>query len=149
MLLRTIRLAASFAAVALLGACHGDGSPFEPLRDGVALPATLTTTSIPGSQGPEQMAVTAMPGALDVTWDLVSAPCLIASVSALQSGPVVEVRVHRSGEPLALCAAVQVHYRYVARVMIPGPGSYEVRLVDDMLGQPPRPVGRRSVSVFY
>jgi len=149
MLLRTVRLAASFVAVVLLSACHGDGSPFEPLRDGTALPVTLTTTSVPSSPGPEQMTVAAIPGAMDVTWDVVSAPCLLASASALQSGQVIEVQIHRSGDPLALCAAGQVRYHYVARVVIPGPGSYEVRLVDDMLGQSPRAVGRRTVSIFY
>jgi len=149
MLLRTVRLAASFAVVALFSACHGDDSPFEPLPGGLALPVTLTTTSVVSAQGPEQMTVAAVPGAVDVTWDLVSGPCLLASANALQSGQVIEVRVHRSGDPLALCAAVQVRYHYVARVVIPGPGSYEVRLVDDLLGQPPRPVGRRTVSVFH
>jgi len=64
----------------------------------------------------------------------------------LRSGAVVEIRIHRSGDPLALCVAMAVTYRYVAHVPL-APGAYEVRLVDDLLGQQLRPVGRSMVTV--
>jgi hypothetical protein len=145
MLRRTAGLT-SLLAFAAVVSCGGESSPFEPLPGGLALPATLTTT-IGQVQGAERLSVAPAPGGAEVTWDLPSAPCLDASVSALQAGNVVEVRVHRSANPLALCVAMQVSYHHVVRVLIPAPGRYEVRLVDDMLGQPPRPVGRARVAV--
>lgn len=143
---RLLRLT-SLVAFTVLASCGGDGSPFEPLSGGLSLPVTLTTTTDQSSGGGERLDVVAIPGGAQLTWDLVSAPCLDATASALQSGNVVEVRVHRSANPLALCVAIPVHYRHVARVQIPGAGHYEVRLIDDMLGQPPRPVGRATVTV--
>lgn len=138
---------ASLLALTILASCGGDGSPFEPLAGGLSLPVSLTTTTDQASRGGERLDVVAVPGGAQLTWDVVSAPCLDAAASAIQSGNVVEVRVHRSGNPLALCVAMQVNYRYVARVEIAGQGRYEVRLVDDLLGQPMRPVGRASVAV--
>jgi len=146
-MLRRIRSFASLLTVTLLVSCGGDGSPFEPLPGGLSLPVTLTTTSDVASGGTERLDVVAVPGGAQLTWDLTSSPCLDATASALQAGNVVEVRVHRSANPLALCVAMQVSYRHVLRVQIPGAGRYEVRLVDDMLGQSPRPVGRATVAV--
>ena len=142
----SVRLLASLAVVAVLSSCAGDGSPFEPLRGGMALPVTLETTMEPGSTLP-RFSVASIPGGAQVEWDVASSPCLMAEASALQAGFVIEVRIHRSGNPLADCVPGTVTYRYMARVMAPAPGQYEVRLVDDMLGQPPRPVGRATVAV--
>jgi len=144
---RTARLFASLAAVAVLSACRGDGNPFEPLPGGLPLPVTLATTVDQASGIAERLDVVATVGGAELTWELVSGPCLQATATALQSGQVIEVRVHRSGNPLANCVAVPATYQYVARVQIPAPGRYEVRLVDDLLGQPLRPVGRATVSV--
>lgn len=142
----SVRLLASLAVVAVLSSCAGDGSPFEPLRGGMALPVTLETTMEPGSTLP-RFSVASIPGGAQVEWDVASSPCLMAEASALQAGFVIEVRIHRSGNPLADCVPGTVTYHYMARVMAPAPGQYEVRLVDDMLGQPPRPVGRATVAV--
>ena len=146
-MLRRILSVASLLTFAAVASCSGDGSPFEPLPGGIALPVALTTATDQSSGGGERLDVVAVPGGAELTWDLVSSPCLDATATALQSGNVVEVRVHRSANPLALCVAMQVSYRYVARVQMPVPGQYDVRLVDDMLGQPLRPVGRASVAV--
>jgi hypothetical protein len=145
-MLRRILSVASLLTLAVVASCGGDGSPFAPLPGGIALPVTLTTATDQSSSG-ERLDVVAVPGGAELTWDLVSSPCLDATATALQSGNVVEVRVHRSANPLAQCVAMQVSYRYVARVQMPAPGQYDVRLVDDMLGQPLRPVGRGSVAV--
>ena len=142
----SVRLLASLAVAAALSSCAGDGSPFEPLRGGLALPVALETTAEPGSTLP-RFSVASIPGGAQVEWDVASPPCLMAEASALQAGSVIEVRIHRSGNPLADCVPGTVTYHYMARVMAPAPGQYEVRLVDDMLGQPPRPVGRATVAV--
>lgn len=144
---RRLPVPAQLLALSILAACGGDGSPFEPLSGGLAIPVTLTTATDQASGSGEHLEVVAIPGGAQLTWDLVSAPCLDATATALQSGSVVEVRVHRSANPLALCVAIPVHYRHVARVQVPAPGHYDVRLVDEMLGQPPRPVGRATVTV--
>lgn len=142
-----MRLLASFAVVVVLASCAGDGTPFEPLPGGLALPVTLETTVEASSGVMPRFAVVTIAGGAQVEWDVASASCLMAEASALQAGSVIEVRIHRSGNPLADCVAGTVAYHYVARLMAPAPGQYEVRLVDDMLGQPPRPVGRATVTV--
>lgn len=141
-----MRLLGSLAVAALLSSCAGDGNPFEPLPGGLALPVTLETTVEAGSTLP-RLSIAATPGGALLEWDVASAPCLMADASALYSGSVIEVRIHRSGNPLADCVAGTVTYHYLARVMAPAPGPYEVRLVDDVLGQPLRPVGRANVTV--
>lgn len=142
---RISRLSVLLAAV--LSSCGGDGNPFQPLHSGTSLPVTLETTIDQPSGTLPRFEITAISGGARLQWDVVSAPCLLSEASALQSGPVIEVRIHRSGNPLALCAATVVAYHYVARVLVPAPGHYEVRLVEDLLGQPLRPVGRGTVAV--
>jgi len=143
----SVRHLASLAVVAILSSCAGDGNPFEPLPGGLAVPVTLETTVEPAGSTVPRFAVVTIAGGAQVEWDVTSGPCLKSEASALQSGLVIEVRIHRSGDPLADCVAGAVTYHYVARVMAPAPGQYEVRLVDDMLGQPLRPVGRATVMV--
>ena len=135
------------AVAAVLSSCAGDGNPFEPLPGGLSLPVTLETTVDAPSGALPRFAVVTIAGGAQVEWDVASAPCLVAEASALLAGSVIEVRIHRSGNPLADCVAGTVAYHYVARVMAPAPGLYEVRLVDDMPGQPMRPVGRATVTV--
>lgn len=147
MLLRTARLIATLAVAVVLGSCSGDGNPFEPLPGGLSLPVSLTTTYDVDAGAVERLDIVPVAGAAELTWSLVSAPCLMADASALRSGNVIEVRIHRSGNPLALCVDRPESYRYVARVQVPAPGAYEIRLYDDLLGQPLRPVGRASVRV--
>ncbi|HEX5972567.1 MAG TPA: hypothetical protein VFY85_11610 [Gemmatimonadaceae bacterium] len=142
-----MRLLASLAVVVVLASCAGDGNLFEPLPGGLALPVTLETTVEASSGVLPRFAVVTIAGGAQVEWDVASAACLMAEASALQAGSVIEVRIHRSSNPLADCVAGTVAYHYVARLMAPAPGQYEVRLVDDMLGQPPRPVGRATVTV--
>ena len=142
-----VRPLASLAVAVALSSCAGDGTPFSPLPGGLTLPVTLeTTVSAPSGVLP-RFAVATITGGAQVEWDVASAPCLTADATALYSGAVIEVRIHRSSDPLADCIAGTVAYHYVARVMAPAPGQYQVRLVDDMFGQPLRPVGRATVNV--
>ena len=145
---RTARRVTLLAAAALLAGC-GSGGPFEPLSAGTALPVSLTTTvDAAPSTDPLRVRFTAIAGGVKVQWDVASTACLLAEASALRSGPVIEVRIHRSGNPLVGCVASIVEYHYEAIVAVPAPGRYEVRLVDDLLGQPLRPIGRGAVAVY-
>ena len=126
--LRAARLLTPLAIVLALSSCRGDGNPFEPLQGGLSLSVTLTTTEGGSAGSPEQLDIAPAAGGAELSWTVTSSPCLMADASALQAGNVIEVRIHRSGNPLALCAAVMVSYHYVANVQIPAPGRYEVRL---------------------
>jgi hypothetical protein len=145
-MLRSTRLYATLAVGVVLLACSGDHGPFDPLSGGLEIPVRLETLVDLPPGPPPGLDFAATPGELLVMWDVTSAPCLVATASALQSGSVVEVRIHRSGNSLALCVDQPASYSYVAHVPL-APGAYEVRLVDDLLGQPLRPVGRSTVEV--
>ena len=135
-------------ATALLCACAGEGTPFEPLSGGLSVPVTLETTFGGPTDMLPRLEITAVGGAAKIEWDVASPPCLDAEASALLAGQVIEVRIHRSADALALCVAGTVAYHYVARVAVPGPGAFEIRLVDDLLGPPLRPIGRATVSLL-
>ena len=141
------RLFAAAVAGVLMSACSSDGHGlFDPLGGGLEVPVTLETSTSTASNGASRVVFTTAPGVVTATWDVTSSPCLDATATAIQSGAVVEIRIHRSANPLALCVAMAVTYRYVAHVPL-APGAYEVRLVDDMLGQQLRPVGRSTIVV--
>jgi hypothetical protein len=146
--LRTGRLLASLVIALVLSSCRGDGNPLEPLQGGLSLPVTLSTAAGGNAGSPEQLDIAPVSGGAEVSWTITSSPCLIADATALQAGRVIEVRIHRSGNPLALCTMDAVSYHYVAQVQIPESGRYEIRLFDDLLGQPMRPVGQRTISVL-
>lgn len=146
-MLRSRRLFATIAAGLLLSACSSDGHGlFDPLGGGLAIPVTLETSTSAASGDASRVVFATAPGAATATWDVSSSPCLDATATAIKSGAVVEIRIHRSANPLALCVAMAVSYHYVAHVPL-APGVYELRLVDDMLGQQLRPVGRTTISV--
>jgi len=142
---RQVHLAALLAAATL---CSCSDSPsLSPLPGGLAVPVTLETAVNSASSAPPRLQISPTPGGAKVEWDVSSAPCLDAEASALQSGALIEIRIHRSANALALCVAGTVTYSYTARVLAPAPGRYEVRVIDDMFGQPMRLVGRGTVTV--
>ncbi len=149
MLLRAPRFLVALVAVAVLCACSSESNgPFAPLSGGSSLPVSLDVTTNTAAGRPPRLQITGLPGEALVVWDVESGPCLLSTASALQSGNVIEVRIRRSGDPAALCTAVQLAYHYEARVLVPAPGGYEIRLVDDWPDQPPRAVGRMLVAVL-
>ena len=149
-MLRFARLTAALVAAAVVCAC-GDNKVaalFSPLTDGTSLPVSLETTTQPISTPLPHFTVGGIPGGATIEWDDQSHGCLTATATALQSGSIVEVRLHRSGDPAANCpAGTIVVYRYAMQLDIPVPGQYDVRLVDEKLGQAPKPVGRATVTV--
>jgi hypothetical protein len=146
---RFARLPAALIALALLCACDNKVAElFQPLTDGTSLPVSLETTTQPITTPLPHFKVGGIPGGATIEWDDLSQGCLTASATALQSGNIVEVRLHRSGDPSANCApGTVIVYRYAMQVDIPVPGQYEVRLVDEKLGQAPKPIGRATVTV--
>jgi hypothetical protein len=143
---RLTRLVGSLAAVATLCSCEAT-SAVDPLTGGTHLPVTLETSFSAPSGAAPHLQFNGGHGVIEVVWDVESAPCLLVEASALQAGPVIEIRLHRSGNPLALCTDDNVAYHYVARTQAIVPGRYDVRLVDEILGQKPRSVGRSVVLV--
>jgi hypothetical protein len=143
---RLTRLLGALAAVATLCSCEAT-SAVDPLTGGMHLPVTLATSISAPSGAAPHLQFSGGNGAVEVVWDVESPPCLLAEASALQAGPVIEIRIHRSGDPLALCIEGNVAYHYVARTPAIVPGRYDVRLVDESLGQKPRSVGRSVVLV--
>jgi hypothetical protein len=145
-MLRFTRLFGSLAAAVLLSSCEATGA-VEPISGGMQLAVTLeTSVSAPSGAAPHLQFVGSN-GVVEVVWDVEGPPCLLAEASALQAGPVIQIRIHRSGDPLAQCVAGNVAYHYVARTLEINPGRYDVRLVDETLGQKPRSVGRSLVLV--
>jgi hypothetical protein len=140
------RLSSLLVALVLVSACSDGRGLFEPLGYGLHVPVTLDAHADVSSGNVARLEITGGPAGAVATWDVTSGPCLDADASALQSGDVVEIRIHRSANALALCVNEPVTYHYVARVTLP-PGRYEVRLVDDLLGQALRPIGRGTVEV--
>lgn len=111
------------------------------------MPVTLETSVSVASGAAPHLRFVGSNGVVEVMWDVEGPPCLLAEASALQAGPVIEIRIHRSGNPLAQCVAGNVAYHYVARTLAIKPGRYDVRLVDEPLGQQQRSVGRSVVLV--
>jgi hypothetical protein len=143
---RFTRILGLLAAAALLSSCEATGA-VGPLTSGTSLPVTLATSVAAPSGAAPRLQFVGKNGALEVVWDVESSPCLLAEASSLRVGPVIEIRLHRSGNPLALCIEGSVAYHYVARIEAVIPGRYDVRLVDELLGQEPRSVGRSLVQV--
>jgi hypothetical protein len=145
-MLRFTRIPGSLAALALLVACEATGA-VAPLTGGTPLPVKLATSVSAPSGAAPRLQFVGSDGSIEVVWDVESPPCLLAEASALRVGPVVEIRIHRSADPLALCIEGNVAYHYVARTLAVVPGRYDVRLVDETLGQEPRSVGRSLLLV--
>ena len=99
------------SAVVLVCACDAKVSTVvEPLENATPLTVSLQT-AYPSPPVKPSLSVLAAPSAILVSWELMSAPCLIATASAAQSGSVVEIQIQRSGDPLANCACILLQAR--------------------------------------
>ena len=135
--------------IVALSACGSDGpTAVEPLPGATAVSVTLSETIPISTEGLPRLQFTGLAGAAELMWEVESPPCLLAEASAERAGSIVAIHISRSGNPLANCSPDPEGYRYVARVAGLAPGRYEVRLIDNLLGQPPREVGRGSVMVL-
>lgn len=149
MILRHAHVLGSFVAGALLCSCTAasDIAAFEPLAGGAPVAVSLlSSTGLPLS-GLPRLNISATAAEVNVIWEVESASCVIAHASAARGGNVVEIQLHRGGDPVASCVAARVGYRYVARVAGLEQGRYEVRLVDVFADLPAHEIGRRSVVV--
>lgn len=149
MKLPTVRILACFVAGALLLSCSAtsDITAFEPLVGADSLAVTLQRTSATVSDMPTLQISGIMHG-VDAVWQVTGGACDIASATAARAGSVIEIRLHRGGDPLANCVAMAVGYRYAARIVGLEPGRYEVRFVDEYAQRPPTEIGRSSVVVL-
>jgi hypothetical protein len=154
MLRPAARLATGALVVLLLLAACARGTPPES-GDGTGRPAagassgTATGDSLPvaiveqssrpvaAGDAPFTLAVTGGPARVDLVWQPRSGPCMLATPRALRSGDELVVTVERSGDPVALCLAGEVVYRYAIRVTDVPAGRWRVRVVEQPLGQAP------------
>lgn len=117
----------------------------------VALPVTLSGTVLPLPSRDFMATLDVEPGAaggeVDLVWHLRSGPCMLASATATRLGTELRVTVARSGDPVALCVAGEVVYRYVMRVSAVPAGRYQVLVVEKPLGQPELPIVGGEVVV--
>ena len=149
-----VTLAASLAAAACAPvpgsspATPTDATPrVESAEDSLAV--TLAETVRPPAAGTPADALRATGGAASVAvvWEVRSGPCMLATPSARRAGGEIVVRVARGGNPVALCAAGEVVYRYEIAVRGVPAGTYRVRLVEEPVEAPARPVGVVTVVV--
>jgi hypothetical protein len=145
--LLSVRHLASLAAGVLLCACDAGTSSVEPLVGATPIAVGLSTTTSTTSTDLPRFQLFALAGEVHVHWDVESGACLIAQATGAQAGSVIQVRIDRSGNPLANCANVRVGYHYVARIASLIPGRYEVRLIDAVLGLTAYEAGRGTIVV--
>jgi hypothetical protein len=142
------RLGPLFVGV-LLSSCSAasDITAFEPLVDATPVAVSLTSAADVPLTGLPRLDISATAGEVSVTWEVESGSCVIAEASASRAGSVVEIQLHRGGNPGANCVAARMGYRYVARVVGLEQGKYEVRLMDVFATLPAVAIGRKSVVV--
>ena len=149
MSLRSARIVSSLVVGMLLSSCSAatDITGYEPLVGAEPTAVMLqTTTGIPVA-GLPRLTISSTAAEVNVVWEVESGACLIVQATASRAGSILEIRLHRSGNPLALCVASMIGYRYSLRVPELGQGRYEVRFVETFGEQPPVEIGRQSVVV--
>lgn len=152
-------LIVSLVAVLAGGVACGRGSGATPATPtdatpavesaGDSLEATLVETVRPLVAGAPADALRATGGAgsVAVEWEVRSGPCMLASPSARRVGREIVVRVARGGNPVALCVAGEVVYRYNITVRGVPAGAYRVRVLEAPVAAPARAVGVVEVVV--
>jgi hypothetical protein len=86
-------------------------------------------------------------GTVTAVWELRSGPCMIATAEARRSEGEIVVWIKRGGDPVALCVAGEVVYRYEAHVTAVPAGRYRVRLIEQPVEERAREVGAGEVVV--
>ncbi|MEO5815908.1 MAG: hypothetical protein ABIT20_11580 [Gemmatimonadaceae bacterium] len=149
MLLRYSRPLASLFIGVLLSSCSAasDITAFEPLVNAAPVAVSLQSAADIPLSGLPRLNFSATAAEVNVLWEVESRSCIIAEASASRAGNVVEIQLHRGGDPAANCVVARVGYRYAMRVAGLEQGRYEVRLVDVFAAQPVVAVGRDSVVV--
>lgn len=127
--------------------CGDATGPLTPLANAQPLAVSFTTNAGVSTVGAPSATVDAVRGGVSVKLHVVGACAMDASVVAGYAGSQVEVWVTRTANALADCAPAQVGYEYDVTATGLGAGSYDVRVVDQLGGQPARLVGRATVTV--
>jgi hypothetical protein len=145
-------------AVALsAGACSDsassgpDAQAVGPLTSiaGDSAAVSLTSTVRQPRSGERLPTLSFTGGVRGVTavWELRSGPCMIASAEARRSDEEIVIWIQRGGDPVALCVAGEVVYRYEAHVTGVPAGRYRVRIIEQPVEQRAREVGAGEVTV--
>jgi hypothetical protein len=135
----------SFAlGCALLAASCIDG-PLAPLRKGVPVNVTLTTTFPDGSAQNSQQ-IFLVDKRVEVSLDMVSGPCLLFNATGSAIDGIVQIEIESSGDPRANCAPGTVVYHQVMLTDALASGRYDVRVFDHPLGDRARLIVRSIVE---
>ena len=148
-------LAPLFAAALFATACRPSAPASPPAEQSVPavagepLPVSLESEVRPMRAGDAlpTLAIAGAAGAIRVTWELRDGPCMIATATARRDGADVVLRIARGGDPVALCLAGEVVYRYEALVRGVPAGRYRVRVVEEPAGAAAREVGAGDATV--
>ena len=97
-------------------------------------------------QGPA-LVVAGGPGTVNVVWQVRSGPCMLARAEARRAPGEIVVWITRGGDPVALCVAGEVVYRYEAHLRDVPAGRYRVRVVEQLGDERPREVGAGEATV--
>jgi hypothetical protein len=144
-MLQSHRARLSFAfGCALLAVSCIDG-PLAPLRNGVPVDVSLTTTYPEGSpQNPQQIFV--VDNRVEVSLDMVSGPCLLFNATGSVINGILQIEIEGSGNPLANCVPGTVVYHQVMLTDALPSGRYDVRVFDHPLGDKARLIARSIVE---
>jgi hypothetical protein len=150
---RRARVAAALATALLAAACGARESqpaaptPSTAVGDTLTVAVATTVRALRAGEPRDRVTFVGGDGQLTVEWEVRSGPCMLATAEARRSGAELVVRVRRGGDPVALCVAGEVVYRYVLRVDGLSAGTLRVRLLEEPVEQAAREVGSATVVV--
>ena len=155
---RRVALAALVAAALSAGACSSstppepaDRSVIGPLTSFAGDSAAVTLRSnVRQTRAGERLPTLTFAGGMGgvtVVWELRSGPCMLAKAEARRSADEIVLWIERGGDPVALCVAGEVVYRYEAHVSGVPAGRYRVRVIEQPVEERAREVGSGEVTV--
>lgn len=145
---RVVRaLACVLLVTAVSGGCSSSPTEAKPLAGGKPLDVALEITYAASMQGVPHVSLRPTAGGIVVEYSVASGACMLADVHAERAGDVIAVWLHRYGNPLALCTANLIAYKYVATATGLSRDTYEVRFIDQVGDDPGHELGRGLVTV--
>jgi hypothetical protein len=142
-------LVAALVAAACGGREHPPAAPVTSttVGDSLRVDVAATVRAVRGGEPHDRVSFVGGEGRVAVDWEVRSGPCMLATAQARRTGAELVVTVRRGGDPVALCAAGEVVYRYQLGVADLPAGTLRVRLLEEPVEQRAREVGAATVVV--
>jgi len=99
------------------------------------------------TSGASVVAIAAIGDSVRVVWNVDAPGCLLASASAAYAGRLLLIEIARSGDPLANCVPGASPRSYEATTARLPAGTYDVHVIDAVLGRARAEVGHATVSL--